>query len=86
MNGGMYLFEGERVIEMTQQPYDTEDRLQAFLESHPKLLGGEQIDPSSPRRWLLVSREMGVPGEAQGSSRWSIDHLFVDQEAIPTLV
>ena len=39
-----------------------------------------------PRRWLLVRREMGVPDEELGSDRWSLDHLFLDQDAMPTLV
>jgi hypothetical protein len=29
---------------------------------------------------------MAVPGEQDGVWRWSLDHLFVDQDAIPTLV
>ena len=29
---------------------------------------------------------MAVPGEQDGAGRWSLDHLFLDQEAIPTLV
>jgi len=38
------------------------------------------------KRWLLVKRETSVPGEEGGASRWSLDHLFLDQEGIPTLV
>jgi hypothetical protein len=44
------------------------------------------MTPSSPRRWLLVKREHGVPDKEAGGSRWSVDHLFVDQDAVPTLV
>src|SRR5256885_15636708 len=40
----------------------------------------------SPRRWLLVTREKGVPDREAGGDRWSLDHLFIDQEAVPTLV
>src|SRR5204862_333114 len=57
-----------------------------LLATHPDLLAGEQIDSDNPRRWLLVTREMGVPGEVDGTGRWSLDHLFLDQDAIPTLV
>jgi hypothetical protein len=48
---------------------------------------GELVDPQRPRRWLLVTREAGIalPGGA-GGSRWSLDHLFLDQDGIPTLV
>jgi hypothetical protein len=50
------------------------------------LLAGKQIDPETPRRWLLISREAGIPDKEKGGRRWSIDHLFIDQEGIPTLV
>jgi len=60
--------------------------LQKLLADHPDLLAGEQIDSEEPRRWLLVAREMAVPGEQGGAGRWSLDHLFLDQDAIPTLV
>jgi hypothetical protein len=45
-----------------------------------------QMDRSDPRRFLLVCREAPVTDSDGGSWRWSIDHLFVDQDAIPTLV
>jgi hypothetical protein len=34
----------------------------------------------------LVSREAGVPMREEGSDQLSLDHLFLDQDAIPTLV
>ena len=69
-----------------KNPYEREYDLQSLLEKHPDLLAGDQIDESNPRRWLLVSREFGVPEEDSGSDRWYLDHLFLDQDAIPTLV
>ena len=44
-----------------------------------------KLTPESPRRWLLVKRELAIPGEA-ASSWWSLDHLFLDQDGIPTFV
>src|SRR5262245_57471571 len=44
------------------------------------------IDSSAPRRWVLVTRELGVPAEQSAGDRWSLDHLFLDQDGIPTLV
>ena len=38
------------------------------------------------QRWLLVKREVGVPGSATAGPRWSLDHLFIDDQAVPTLV
>jgi len=66
--------------------FETEDELQALLARCPYLMAGDQIDPDEPRRWLLVDREVGIPGEVGGPSRWSLDHLFLDQDGIPTLV
>lgn len=85
--GGIYLFHGEdQLLEMAEQEYDSEDLLQTLLAKYPNLLAGDQIDPAAPRRWLLVKREAPVPSEEGGSGRWSIDHLFLDQDAIPTIV
>src|SRR6516165_10561411 len=87
MNGGIFLIQrsGE-LVEMKAQPYDTEAVLQVLLAKYPNLLAGDQMDGAAPRRWLLVSREMGVPSEEEGGDRWSMDHLFLDQDAIPTLI
>ena len=54
--------------------------------NYPSLLAGDQIDPIQPRRWLLIAREAGVPGEQGGGGRWAVDHLFLDKDAAPTLV
>lgn len=84
MNGGIYLIQDDgHLVEMTGQRYDSEDLLQGLLAEYPNLLAGDQIDPAAPRRWLLISREMPLPSEEQGGERWSVDHLFLDQDAIP---
>lgn len=58
-----------------------EDALQAFLEKYPQVIPGKQIDPVSdnPPRFVLLRREMPVGG-------WSLDHLYVDQRGVLTLV
>ncbi|HEY0069812.1 MAG TPA: hypothetical protein VGE04_07580 [Chloroflexia bacterium] len=71
---------------MTAQLYTSEDDLQTLLARHPSLLAGDQMSPGSPRRWLLVAREAPLPSEQDGYNRWSVDHLFLDQDAIPTIV
>ena len=53
------------LVEMTEAEYDSEKLLQALLAKFPQLLSGEQIAPDCPRRWLLVSREQGVPDEEE---------------------
>ncbi|MFY0563762.1 hypothetical protein ACN28E_07940 [Archangium lansingense] len=66
--------------------YATEDELQRLIATHPELLRGDQIDPEDPRRWLLIGREVGIPDRAGQADRWSIDHVFVDHDAIPTFI
>ena len=71
---------------MEEAAYDSENLLQELLAKYPDLLAGEQINSTEPRRWLLITREMSVPDEQEGAGRWSLDHLFPDQDAVPTLV
>ncbi len=70
-NGGL-----EPVVE---ERFETEELLQELIGQHPELLGGDQIRPSDPLRWILIRREMPVEG-------WAVDHLLIDQDARPTLV
>jgi hypothetical protein len=87
MNGGIYLIQDDgQLVEMKEQAYPSEELLQGLLAKYPSLLAGFQIDSATPRRWLLISREASLPSEEGGSGRWSVDHLFLDQDAIPTLV
>ena len=73
-------------IAMPSRPYESEDVLQRLLAKYPDLLAGEQMPGEEPRRWLLVTREAAVPDSEGGLGRWSLDHLFLDQDAVPTLV
>lgn len=87
MSGRIYLVdENQGLISMAEQAYDSEDLLQVLLADYPDLLASDQIG-NEPRRWLLVSREVAVPDrEIDSFRRWSLDHLFLDQDGIPTLV
>jgi hypothetical protein len=78
--------DADSLTQMTETTYITEGVLQSFLARYPDLLPGDQINPDNPRRWLLVTREMGVPGAETETGRWSLDHLFLDQDGIPTFV
>lgn len=81
----IYLKHGDELVEMVEQPYEAEEVLQRLLADYPNLLAGDQ-DAEPRRRWLLVQRELWIAGEQDGSDRWSLDHLFLDQEGVPTLV
>lgn len=65
---------------------DEAKELQSLLANNFDLLAGEQITPLSPRRWLLIRKEMPVPDPNSGDNRWAVDFLFVDQNAVPTFV
>lgn len=74
------------LLPLVESQYSAEVVLQELLASYPDLLAGDQMLPAAPRRWLLVTREASIPDSQQGAGRWSLDHLFLDQEAVPTLV
>jgi hypothetical protein len=76
---GLSLRDGDNLIALTEQAYEAEDVLQGLLAKHPDLLPGEAMNPDEPRRFLLIRREANVAG-------MSLDHLFIDQDAVPTLV
>ena len=84
--GTIFMVQNGKVLEMTETEYESEDLLQELLATHPKLIPGDQIDSANPRKWLFIEREVGVPGEEKGANRWSLDHLFLDQDAVPTLI
>jgi hypothetical protein len=85
MTGGIFFLDSEGgLTEMAETAFAAEVDLQELLALHPGLLPGDQIAPESPRRWLLVAREVSVPDDT--GTRWALDHLFLDQEGVPTLV
>lgn len=86
MSGIFLIHNDGTLVEMKQSRYETEDLLQELIAKYPNLLAGDQISSNKPRRWLLIRREMPVADETGAIGRWSLDHLFIDQDAIPTLI
>jgi hypothetical protein len=87
MAGVIYLLgNDDDLVELRESAYDSEDLLQTLLAKYPSLLAGDQINDAEPRRWLLISREAGLPSQEESGARWSVDHLFLDQDGIPTIV
>ncbi|MXY58067.1 MAG: hypothetical protein F4Y41_17030 [Gammaproteobacteria bacterium] len=83
----IYTWTGERALEALEETeFATEDELQALIAQHPELLDGEQIQPGNARRWVLIKREQGIAAAAGSGALWAVDHLIVDQDAVPTLV
>lgn len=86
MNDAIYLQHGSELVEMTEEPYEYESVLQGYLAEYPRLLAGGQMSDRGIDRWALIAREKSVPDKQGGGERWSADHLFVDQNAVPTIV
>jgi hypothetical protein len=82
----IFIRRGRDLVSLAAAPYEAEAVLQELLEHYPQLLAGYQMSRSDPRRFLLVRREAPVADHEGGGGRWSIDHMFLDQDAIPTLV
>lgn len=80
------LKDDQTLVEMQPASFASEDDFQTLLARFPALLAGAQINEADPRRWLLVAREKAVTDAKDGAGRWSLDHLFLDQDGIPTLV
>ena len=75
------------LVEMKPATFVTEDDFQRLLADFPLLLAGcTGFNSAKPRKWLLVSREMSIASQQDGAGRWAVDHLFLDQDGIPTLV
>ena len=86
MGSGIFLIENEELVEMQDEPYDLEVVLQHLLAEYPDLLPGDQLDRTNPRKWILVAREVSLRSEEAGPLRWRVDHVFLDQDGVPTLV
>ena len=87
MSGSIYLLsQNDKITELKETNYKNEDFFQSLIEKYPNILAGDQIDPNNPRKWILISREMGVPDSENCSNQWLLDHIFSDQDAIPTFI
>jgi hypothetical protein len=75
------------LLALESMTYATEDELQRFVAEHPELLATTLAPTEQAAPWLLVRRELAiVMEEGDERTRWSLDHLFVDGDGIPTLV
>ena len=75
----LFSLAGDKLVKLDPDSSSETAGLQIWLAEHPELLGGEEMDPNDPRRFLLIRREIH-------DSSGFLDHLFVDQEAVPTFV
>ena len=73
----IFLRHGDSFVPMREELYEAEELLQALIAEHPEVLAGDESGEQSA--WLLLKREAGV-------GPWSLDHLYLDQAGVPTLV
>ncbi len=57
VSGGIFVLNGEDLVAMHEQPYDSEDLLQTLLAKYPELIAGDDDVTGMARRWLVVKRE-----------------------------
>src|SRR5665213_222084 len=58
---GVFLLQGgDSLVAMEPGQFASEDYFQRLLSRFPELLVGDQVDPQSPRRWVLVKREQSI--------------------------
>ncbi len=82
-----FLIDGDNnLTPLSQADYDSESLLQQLLADHPSLLGGDQMGSGAPGHRLFVTREAPAPDKEGAAGRWSLDHRFLDQDALPTFV
>ncbi len=86
MTGPIFVFNPQgALVPIFEKPYESEAIFQEMLAKYPELLlGGDERTPYSGL--LLIAREQGIPIEEGGGNYFSLDHLFVDQNGVPTLV
>ena len=71
MGSGIFLIgNDEQLVQLTPQPYDSEDLLQRLLESHPSVLAGDQIE----RRVRLVAETVRTFVRLEQRDRSAILH------------
>ena len=87
MAESLFLFGNDNILKrMNSAAFVTEDDFQRLLAQFPDLLTDADFGKGAPRRWMLVTREAPISDSQDGGGRWSLDHLFLDQDGVPTLV
>jgi hypothetical protein len=83
----LWVTSGGRLVPLEVDGYAREKDFQSLLADNPGVLAGALDSGESEPRWLLVDRELPIlSDEQENSTRWSLDHLFIDGLGRPTLV
>lgn len=76
---------GDSFIPLREEQYETEPVLQNLIAEHPEILVGDG-GGEGPDAWLLVKQEASIADEEEPGRRMTLDHLYLDQDAVPTFV
>jgi hypothetical protein len=75
-----------QLVPLESSGYASEKEFQQLLADSPELLASA-LDPSAEHGgWLLIDRELAIRPDETDGGRWSLDHLFIDADGVPTLV
>jgi hypothetical protein len=69
---------------LQESAYGSESELQELIARYPQILNG--ADSDGGRSYALVRREHGIADGLGAGDRWSVDHVFVDQDSVPSFV
>lgn len=87
MTDSLFFLGDDKSLKITTSAgFVSEDEFQEILERFPALLTDADFGENTARRWMLVRREAGIADRDGAGARWSLDHLFLDQDGVPTLV
>ena len=87
MNSGFFSIDTDgNLNDVSEVAFSTEDALQELVAKYPRLLSGDEGSANDMTEWLFIAREVGIPSQEGQADRWSVDHLFLDREGVPTLV
>jgi len=68
---------------MNKKDYNSEKMLQVLIAQYPDLIKEAQIECEEENKLLLITKEASI---SSINNRFSLDHLFLDQDGIPTFV
>lgn len=71
---------------MREERYENENLLQQLVERYPELLNDDASTEAGRRAFLLVRREASLADTDEGASSFFVDHHFLDESGVPTLV
>ena len=84
MDNRLFFVSDGSAVEMREQAYETEDRLQKIVEDNPHLLARAWSE--NPCRLFPVQREFEIAESGDSANAYWLDHLFIAEDAVPVLV